>query len=87
MILLWLILNALDALLTVFVVRAGGIEVMPVMGWLISQSLILFLIVKTAGTLAVVPILQRYPGALRVLNGAFLAIVATNGVSLLCLTG
>jgi hypothetical protein len=82
MITLWLVLNALDALLTVFIVRAGGIEVMPVMGWLISQSIILFLIVKTAGMLAVIPLLRHYPGSLRVLNGAFLMIVGINGVSL-----
>lgn len=84
---LWLILNALDALLTVFIVRNGGLEVMPVMGWLISQSLLLFIVAKIAGACLALLILRRYPGSLRVLNGAFLTIIGINGVSLWVIAG
>ncbi len=84
---LWLILNLADLVLTLLIVRNGGIEVMPINSWLYSIGEWLFFAVKIGGTLLVYFFFnwfwnEKYPSTIRVLNGAFLAVVGINAVSL-----
>lgn len=83
MVILWLVLNVLDAIFTILIVTNGGFEVMPVAAWLLGLGPWPFFIAKLAGTLVALLVMRRYfPMTLPVANGALVAIVGINAVSL-----
>lgn len=82
MIYLWLALNALDALLTILIVRAGGFEANPIMAWALSLGYFWFITVKAAGSLIVLCLFSRSKNIMAGVNVAFSLVVLTGVLSL-----
>ena len=83
---LWLGLNLADLLLTLYIVSAGGIELMPVSGFLLARGVWTFSAVKVGVSLLALWWLVRHPASMRVASGAMLAVVGINSLSALVLT-
>lgn len=80
---LWLVLNLADLVLTLCIVGLGGIELMPVSGFLLAKSILIFAVVKLTGSLLALWWLVKHPESMKIAIGAMMAAVGINSLSLI----